>query len=142
MTKRPSEEHVRAVLLSEDDPQPQMIWQHERMSLGPNSSWKPLVVDLDYNKYLKTSKRKLTSTVMLCYDDNFACNDAKLNSTIEVIDGLHKGCYPSFQWRGPMVLRGVVGLDDDDDDDDSEEARSDRTGFCDIEMDYFHHRID
>lgn len=117
LTKRPSDEHLRAILFPVDKKRPQFIWLHckwEDDDECPGGRWqcpnhKPFVnnghsVNVRYNDVLA---RPLSDLVCLCYSDTALIDGSARNSSVVTTIGTRP--VPHFDWHGPMVASGLVG---------------------------------
>lgn len=140
VTKRPTNEHLRAVLFPVDKKQPQLIWLHCKWKDNdefPGRRWqsancKPFLnndhgrpVNIRYNEVLA---RHLSDLVCLSYRDTFLVDGSAPNSSVAMITATSRGYH--HDWRGPMVAYGLVGSSFD-----PEECR-------DIDMNDFRHVAD
>ncbi|KAK5635129.1 hypothetical protein RRF57_010841 [Xylaria bambusicola] len=141
ISKRPTNEHVRAVLFPVDKRQPKLIWLHcewkhleedEDGGRGhqipdaiPFLHEYPYTANVQYNPVLA---RSLDNIVCVSYRDGFLIDGSAPNSSIKAIIETRRGYH--HDWRGPILAYGRVGPGLD-----PPECR-------DIDMNDFHHITD
>lgn len=120
--RRPSDESFRAILFPVDEKKPKFIWLHctwldddddddggryqnpEVMSfLGPNTSLEDKPI-----RYNPVIKKRLTDTIFIGHRDAFVIDGSKSNKSIAGI--MATGAGQMYDWRGPIVAFGKVGL--------------------------------
>lgn len=114
-SSRPTDEHVKAILFSENDRKPKVVWLYCPWSfigryqipdkepfLGPSaaSTW------IDYSVALK---RNLEDFIYLGYSDTAVRDGANSNGSIASIAATKPGYH--YDWRGPVIAWGTLGQD-------------------------------
>ena len=118
-SKRPTDEHFRAILFPVDDRKPRVVWLHGKwldddedgryqspdigFLLGPDAFAKH--APIQYNPVLK---RALLDTIYVCYRDTFLADGSKANDSIAAITATKPGQH--HDWQGPVVAYGMAGL--------------------------------
>ncbi|KAL2214226.1 hypothetical protein CC79DRAFT_1328138 [Sarocladium strictum] len=118
LSKRPSADHFRGILLPENDEKPTCVW----MKYTPDVLGYVLVQHIDLETGVvnfgndsmhrsahifedKILGRKLTTLTSLHHRENFLGDGSSFNKAIRRIDSL-KANKPAF-WRGPVVIVGI-----------------------------------
>lgn len=116
---RPSDEHFRAIFFPVDEEKPKLVWVHcpwgllERYQSPDLDPFFGTDVSLDRvsvhtNPLLK---RKLSDTFKICHRDAFLTDGSITNKSVASITARRPGqCY---DWRGPIIVYGMVGTNVD-----------------------------
>lgn len=124
-TSRPTNKHIKAILFPVDSTKPEVIWIHaplrggglfegepyQAAEIGPllGTDAMPWEKSVQSNKVLK---RKLRDTVRVCFRETFLVDGSLRNKGIARICATIPG-RQHHDWRGPVVLYGMVGLGSD-----------------------------
>ncbi|KAI1348769.1 hypothetical protein F5Y01DRAFT_317410 [Xylaria sp. FL0043] len=114
MTKRPTKEHVRAILFSPDEKKPKLVWmeyewkeryqyRHAEPFLGDDF---PSSVPIEYNPILG---RLVTNVVFVDHRDNYLNDGSATNNSIATITATNPGEH--HDWRGPIIAYAMIGMD-------------------------------
>lgn len=119
-SKRPTKDHVRAVLFPVDQSQPKMIWLYCKWMdpdevKGVDYRWQSVDVEsflidplghvpIQHNPVLA---RSLENIVCISYRDTFLIDGSAPNSSIEAIVKTQPGYH--HDWRGPIIAYGRIG---------------------------------
>lgn len=117
-SKRPSEDHYRAVLFDPSKAKPEFIWllckwhdddMEDRFQLPESKivighDVAPAHVPVQYNQRLE---RRLLKTIFFTYRDTFLIDGSRPNNSIAAITSTQPGGY--HDWRGPVVAYAKDG---------------------------------
>jgi hypothetical protein len=113
-SKRPSEDHYRALLFDPDKAEPEFIWVrcrwlpegYQSFDTGPFISEDALEKDIpvQYNPRLE---RPLLNTLFVTHRDTFLVDGSRPNKSIASITATQPGMY--HDWRGPIITYAKAG---------------------------------
>ncbi|KAI0425312.1 hypothetical protein F5Y09DRAFT_352356 [Xylaria sp. FL1042] len=114
MTKRPTKEHMRAILFPVDEKKPKLVWVECKWDGNFQSrNTKPFLdgdngmsTAIDYNPILG---RRVSNVVYVVYRDSFLFDGSAPNNSIATITATKSE--PHHDWRGPMIAYAMVGMD-------------------------------
>ncbi len=120
VARRPSKDHLRAILFPADKEKPEVIWLHcewrnddddhpfqfadTEPILGADAFGSEFIVQ--YNTVLK---RKISNAIRVCYRDAFLIDGSRRNKSFATIAATQPGEY--HDWRGPIITYGREGPD-------------------------------
>ncbi|KAI8966245.1 hypothetical protein F5Y11DRAFT_309862 [Daldinia sp. FL1419] len=145
VTKRPSDEHFRAISFPVDKEKPELIWIHcpwhadeddEDYGLRyqfPDSDKRKLLGEDAFARSMTIQKNKilgrvLSDTIHLCHRDGFLIDGSSDNKSIAPITATKP--WQCHNWKGPIFAYGTEGLG------------IDQTTCRDLDMNDFRHVVD
>ncbi|KAI1261317.1 hypothetical protein F5Y18DRAFT_209159 [Xylariaceae sp. FL1019] len=122
VTRRPTKEHMRAILFPTGQKQPKLIWlqckwqepEDEYETTWQLADAQPFLNDhgrevtIQYNRVLS---RHLPDTVCISYRDTFLVDGSATNMSVAAITTMLPGNH--YHWRGPIIAYGKAGSEFD-----------------------------